>query len=221
VAEAWELVGRKCAKQAKLEEIYELASASIGLPVALDSPAIEAFRLQLQRYEGLNERRKWLDARAQELLADNVDFNRLIQMPGIAAITALTILAEAGDLRRFSHHRQFLKYCGLNLVKSQSGQTSGKETLSKRGNKRLRMIFWLAGLRAIHLRENEFRAKYQRYMNANPLDPDRKRKALTAIAAKMARVVYAVVKHRTDYQPFSDQRLPSGSIPLARAVEAS
>ena len=82
------------------------------------------------------------------------------------------------------------------------------------------MIFWLAGLRAIHLRENEFRAKYQRYMNANPLDPDRKRKALTAIAAKMARVVYAIVKHGTDYQPFSDQRLPSGSIPLARAVEA-
>ncbi len=152
---------------------------------------------------------------------DNADFNRLIQMPGIAAITALTILAEAGDLRRFGHHRQFLKYCGLDLVKNQSGQSSGKETLSKRGNKRLRMIFWLAGLRAIHLRENEFRAKYQRYMNANPLDQDRKRKALTAIAAKMARVVYAVVKHGTDYQPFSDQRLPSGSIPLTRAVEAS
>ena len=175
----------------------------------------------MQRYEELNERRKWLDARAQELLAENTDFNRLIRMPGIAAITALTILAEAGDLRRFGHHRQFLKYCGLDLVKSQSGQASGKETLSKRGNKRLRMIFWLAGLRAIHLRENEFRAKYQRYMNANPLDQDRKRKALTAIAAKMARVVYAVVKHGTDYQPFSDQRLPSGSIPLARAVEAS
>jgi hypothetical protein len=122
VGEAWDLVGRKCAKQAKLEEIYELASASIGLPVAIDSPAIEAFRLQLQRYEELNERRKWLDARAQELLADNADFNRLIRMPGIAAITALTILAEAGDLRRFGHHRQFLKYCGLDLVKSQSGQ---------------------------------------------------------------------------------------------------
>ncbi len=190
------------------------------LAVELDSPAIEAFRLQLQRYEELNQRRKWLDERAQALLVDNADFNRLIQMPGIAAITALTILAEAGDLRRFRHHRQFLKYCGLDLVKTQSGQSSGKETLSKRGNKRLRMIFWLAGLRAIHLRENEFRAKYQCYMSANPLDQDRKRKALTAIAAKMARVVYAAVKHGTDYQPFSDQRLPSGSIPLTRAVEA-
>lgn len=220
VDEAWELVGRKCAKQAKLEEIYEVAAASIGLPVDLDSPAIEAFRLQLERYQELNDRRKWLDGRAQELLADNADYQRLIQIPGIAAIAALTILAEGGDLRRFGHHRQFLNYCGLDLAKAQSGQTSGKETLSKRGNKRLRMIFWLAGLRAVHLRENEFRAKYQRYMSSNPLDQDRKRKALTAIAAKMARVVYAIVKHGTDYQPFSEQRLPSGSIPLTRAVEA-
>ncbi|MDQ2844066.1 MAG: IS110 family transposase [Acidobacteriota bacterium] len=37
------------------------------------------------------------------------------------------------------------------MAKSQSGQFRGKETLSKRGNKRLRMIFWLAGLRAVHL----------------------------------------------------------------------
>jgi hypothetical protein len=82
------------------------------------------------------------------------------------------------------------------------------------------MVFWLAGLRAIHLRENEFRNKYQRYLGSNPLDADRKRKALTAIAAKMARVAYAVVKNGTDYQPFFEQRLPSGSIPLTRAVEA-
>jgi transposase len=141
-------------------------------------------------------------------------------LPGVAAITALTILAEAGDMRRFGHHRQFLKYCGLDLAKSQSGQSRGKETLSKRGNKRLRMIFWLAGLRAVHLRENEFRAKYQRYLSSNPLDADRKRKALTAIAAKMARVAYGVVKNGTEYQPFFEQRLPSGSIPLTRAVEA-
>ncbi len=220
IAEAWNVVGKKVDKRAKLAEIYELAAHSIGLPVALESPAVETFRLQLERYAELNERRTWLDRRSQEVLASNPDFQRLIQLPGVAAITALTILAEAGDMRRFGHHRQFLKYCGLDLAKSQSGQSRGKETLSKRGNKRLRMIFWLAGLRAVHLRENEFRAKYQRYVSSNPLDADRKRKALTAIAAKMARVAYGVVKNGTDYQPFFQQRLPSGSIPLTRAVEA-
>ena len=49
-------------------------------------------------------------------------------------------------MRRFRHHRQFLKCCGLDHDSSQSGQSRGKEGLSKRGNKRLRMILvgWLA-----------------------------------------------------------------------------
>jgi hypothetical protein len=88
-------------------------------------------------------------------------------------------------------------------------------------NKRLRLAFWMAGLVAIHQRENAFRDKYERYLSATPFDADRKRKALTAVAAKMARVAYAVVKHGSDYQCFYEQRIPSGSIPLARAVEAS
>jgi transposase len=208
-------------KRAKLEEIYDLAGESIGIPVALDSAAVETFRLQLSRYAELNRQRDALDRRAQELLAGNLDFQRLQTLPGVGAITALTILAEAGDVRRFRHHRQFLKYCGLDLAKSQSGQSKGREVLSKRGNKRLRLAFWIAGLVAIHQRENAFRDKYERYLSATPFDADRKRKALTAVAAKMARVAYAVVKHGSDYQCFFEQRIPSGSIPLARAVEAS
>jgi transposase len=221
IAEAWKVAGGKVDKRAKLEEIYDLAGESIGVPVALDSPAIETFRLQLSRYAELNQQRAHLEHRAQELLRDHPDFQRLQTLPGIAAITALTILAEAGDLRRFRHHRQFLKYCGLDLAKSQSGQSKGREVLSKRGNKRLRLAFWMAGLVAIHQRENIFRDKYERYLSATPFDPDRKRKALTAVAAKMARVAYALVKHGSEYQRFFEQRIPSGSIPLARAVEAS
>jgi len=65
--------------------------------------------------------------------------------------------------------------------------------------------FWIAGLVAIHQRENAFRDKYERYLSATPFDADRKRKALTAVAAKMARVAYAVVKHGSDYQRFFEQ----------------
>jgi hypothetical protein len=78
----------------------------------------------------------------------------------------------------------------------------------------------MAGLVAIRQRENAFRDKYERYLRATPFDADRKRKALTAVAAKMARVAFAVVKHGSDYQCFFEHRIPSGSIPLARAVEA-
>src|SRR5438270_4579549 len=118
---------------------------SIGLPVSLESTAIAMFRLQLSRQVQLSTERKQLDETAHRLLADNADFRRLLTLPGIGAIMAFTILAQAGDLRRFGHHRQFLSYCGLDLSKTQSGQSRGRETLSKRGNKRLRMVFWMAG----------------------------------------------------------------------------
>lgn len=148
-----------------------MAAESIGLPVALESTAIDMFRLQLSRYLELNDQREQLDVRAQQMLSDNADFQRLQSLPGIGAVMALTILAEAADLRRFAHHRQFLKYCGLDLSKTQSGQSRGREKLSKRGNKRLRMVFWMAALRAVHMRENAFRDKYERYLADDPLMP--------------------------------------------------
>src|SRR6202023_2774115 len=214
--EAWNLIGRKVAKRAWLAEAYAMAAESMGLPVPVESTAIDMFRLQLSRYLDLTTQRKQLDEHAQQLLAANADFQRLQSLPGVGAVMALTILAEAGDLRRFRHHRQFLKYCGLDLAKIQSGQSRGHEKLSKRGNKRLRMVFWMAAVRAVHMRENAFRDKYERYLADDPFDADRKRKALTAVAAKMARVVYAVIKTGTDYQRFFELRVPGGSIPLAR-----
>jgi transposase len=217
VRAAWSVVGRKVNKQAKLEELYELAQRSIALPVAVDSVAIETVRLQLAQLRRLAELRQTLEARAHALLKDRADFQRLCSLPGVAAILALVILAEGGDLRRFPHHRQFLKYCGLDLAKCQSGQFRGRERLSKRGNARLRMAFWMAAQRAVRMNENSLRDKYERYTRQDSGNLDVRRKALTAVAAKMARVAYAVVKHD---QPYHEHALPSGSIPLKRAVGA-
>lgn len=42
---------------------------------------------------------------ADQLQAASQDYARLRQIPGIGPINALAILAEAGDLRSFDHHR--------------------------------------------------------------------------------------------------------------------
>ena len=219
--EAWDLVGRKVNKRTWIRELYDAACTSIGLPVATDDVAIETFRLQLRRYQQLIEQRDTLAETAHRLLQGRPDYESLRSVPGIGPVLALTILAEGGDLRRFSHHRQFLKYCGLDLAKSQSGQSRGQEKLSKRGNARLRFAFWFAATIAVRMRENSFRQKYERYMESDPLNADRKRKALTAVAAKMARVAYSLVKQQTTYRCYFETSLPRGSTPLCRAVGTS
>lgn len=153
------------------------------------------------------------------MLKERADYQRLRELPGIGPIIALVILAEAGDLRRFPHHRQFLKFCGLDLAKVQSGVRRGQERLAKRGNARLRCALWQAATVAIRMRENAFRDKYARYIAAAP-DADLKRKARTAVTAKLARVAYAVVKFSRPYRGRFEVGLPSGSIPLTTTLEA-
>ena len=217
---AWDAVGRKVAKTRLLADLYQLAHHSIGLPLAEDTAAIEAFRLALSRYGSLNEQRDALERRAHEMLKDRSDYQRLRSLPGIGPIIALVILAEAGDLRRFGHHRQFLKFCGLDLAKAQSGVRRGHEQLAKRGNARLRCALWQASISAIRMRENAFRDKYTRYIAADPDNADRRRKARTAVTAKMARVAYALVKFDVPYRGRFEVGLPSGSIPLNATLEA-
>jgi transposase len=69
--------------------------------------------------------RERIAEQAAMVLGDSPDSRRLMTVPGIGPANALTILAEAGDLRRFRHHRQFLSFCGLNLSTLQSGKSRG------------------------------------------------------------------------------------------------
>jgi len=204
----------KSVKLSKFEEIYELAQGSLGLPVEEDLTALDIFRMHLEELSYLEKRRRLLEERSQVLLETHHDFAVLTSLPGIGTIHALTILAEAGDLRRFSHHRQFLKYCGFDLSKQQSGKHIGSEVLSKRGNALLRRTFWMAACSAVRQPENSFHEKYKRYTTKDPKNKDLIRKALTAVAAKIARVAYSLVKNNSQYRPCHELRLPSGMTSL-------
>jgi transposase len=221
ISTAWSEVGRKVNKKNWLADFYETARESIGLPVGEDSESIEIFRTVLREHNHLCKLRKALETRAKRYLEDHPDYNRLQTIPGVGPIIALIILAEAGDLRRFSHHRKFLKFCGFSLSTQQSGAFRGTTKLSKYGNARLRYAFWIAATVAIRKRENTFRKKFVRYVEADPTDPDLKRKALTAVAVKIARVAYALITNGSDYRGYYESAVPSGRIPSRRAVEAT
>ena len=52
----------------------------------------------------------------------------------------------------------------------------------------------MAAQTAVRMRENSFRRKFDHYVRRNPLDADVRRKAYTAIAAKLARVIFGLIK---------------------------
>jgi transposase len=221
VQEAWALVGRKVSKARLLNDMYETARASTALPVAEGSAAIAMFRLVLAEARSLIRQRDRIEDLAHSMLSDHSDYKLLRTVPGIGPIHALTILAEAGDLRRFRHYRQFLKFCGLDLATCQSGTFRGRTKLSKYGNARLRRALWMAAQVAARQRDNSFRDKLGRYTARDRHDADLRRKAITALTAKMARVVHAVVKGRTEYRPFFERPVPGGRTSLCMGREGA
>lgn len=210
---AWEVVGRKVDKRNWLINFYQTAQESIGLPLEENSQAIDMFRVILHEHQGLCKRLKEIEETADSFLQGNNDYKKLLSIPGIGPILALMILAEVGDLRRFKHYRQFLKFCGFNLSTHQSGYFRGTSKISKYGNSKLRYAFWLAATVAIRMRENTFRKKFENYIKQDPNNDDLKRKGYTAVAAKMARVVFGIIKNETNYRCYFESVIPSGRIP--------
>lgn len=212
VKKAWDLVGRKVAKEEFLKDFYNTAKESIGLPVGKDSYALKMFKRVLGQHHDLCVKRQEMEDLAHQKLKDDRVYQILRTVPGIGPILALTIISETGEFDRFAHHRQYLKFCGLDLSTCQSGQFRGQSKLSKRGNRRLRCAYWFASTVAVRMRENTFRKKYSRYIQNDPDNADLKRKAIVGVAAKMARVCYGLVKNQSEYRPYYDEGIPSGEI---------
>jgi transposase len=63
---------------------------------------------------------------------------------GIGELTAVTILAELGDVSRFSSSRQAVRYCGLDVTVSQSDQRRAPGHISRQGPPALRWALYEA-----------------------------------------------------------------------------
>ena len=156
IANPWDVVGRKVAKERLLADIYETAKASVELPVGLDSDAIGMFRLVFGEGRNLIAQRNQIEDSAVALVKDLPDYQLLTSVPGTGPINAPTILAQAGELRRFAHHQQFLTFCEMDRTMIQSGPFRGQTKRSKYANARLRRTLWMAGQVAIVQRTNSF-----------------------------------------------------------------
>lgn len=66
--------------------------------------------------------------------------NALQAMRGIAAITAIGLMAEIGDLSRFDHPRKLMGYLGLVPSEHSSGERTSRGSITKTGNGHARRL---------------------------------------------------------------------------------
>ena len=118
-------------------------------------------------------------------------FHLLKSVWGIGPILALTIIYEIGDIKRFDSVQKFASYARLVKCKAESaGKTYGTQG-NKIGNAHLKWAFSEAAV--LYLRGNE---KAQRYLLTLQKRMS-KAKALSALAHKIGRCVYFMLKNET------------------------
>ena len=84
---------------------------------------------------GKNESALVRSLERDSLLVERVE--RLMTIPAVGPITALTWALEIGDVKRFSSIKKAISYCGLCGAERSSGNTVQRTPLSKQRNKHL------------------------------------------------------------------------------------
>lgn len=143
-----------------------------------------------------------LERSIQDLLAGNEslqkDIRLLTSIPGVGQTTALTVLAELGDLRRFSRSRQVSAMAGLSPAQFQSAERQYRTRINKNGNSHVRKALYFPAITACRL-HTRFADTYQR-LQANGLC---KKAARVAVMRKLLVTMRALLisgeTYREDY----------------------
>lgn len=174
------------------ETISKLKQQAAELPYAA-SPLLKAI-------EGLKAQQAELDRQLkavtekQEELAPLV--SELLKVPGIGRVTATAAVSRLTS-KEFGHPDQFVAYIGLDIAVRQSGKRNGDAGLTKQGDAELRRLFYLCAKANLRVAESPFRAQYERERKKGLTTTA----ALNAVARKLARLCWSLVKHRSSYDP--------------------
>ncbi|MFC6668458.1 IS110 family transposase [Deinococcus radiopugnans] len=130
----------------------------------------------------------------------------LTSIPGIGLLTASILLVETLQLSRMESSDQWAAYAGLSPVPRQSGSFTGRTHISKIGNGRLRRAFYLCALTASRMK-NAF-GNFYRHLIAQGKP---KKVALVALARKLLRVAFAVLKSGQKFDPSYRRQPPTAT----------
>ncbi|PWK40061.1 transposase [Pleionea mediterranea] len=134
----------------------------------------------------------------EQLSKSHDTYQRLMTVPGIGKILSSFIIASVGNGQQFKNGREFSAWIGLTPRQYASGDKSYLGKVSKRGNRTLRTLF-IHGARAAFTRCKQ-RDHYLFQWSEKIAARSSKPKAWVALANKLARIVWAMLVKKTEFQ---------------------
>lgn len=121
----------RCDRQ---QELNKLRRLQLGSSLATRTAA-RCIRELARDITDLNKRIAELDGEIARLLKEHD--NPLADLHGAGSNLAATIIAQAGDVRRFRNASAFARFCGAAPIPCGSGQTANRHRLHRGGNRQL------------------------------------------------------------------------------------
>ena len=119
---------------------------------------------------------------------------RLMQLPGIGVVMAMTILSAIGDIHRFENAGKLVGYSGLGAGVHDSGQEHIEKRITKSGRKELRWAMVEAAWRAVRM-SPYWKEQYEKHLKRMR----RPNQAIVVVARKLLVAVWHVLsKEETD-----------------------
>ena len=197
ICQIWREAKLRGAGEKRAQKLVDAATQSIGLK---GGTAVRQELWQLiEERELLDKQHSDIMALIEEILKQIPGADRLLSVPGAGVVTVAGFLSEVGDINRFSDPKQIQKLAGLAVVENSSGKRKGLPGISRRGRSRLRWVLYLAAMSMV--KNNKEMKTYHRYYTTRKKNPLKKIQSLMAIAGRIARIFYGILKNGTDYDP--------------------
>jgi transposase len=177
----------------RAQALYEAAVHSVGLQEGRKGILLE-IREIVSGLEACNRFIETVEEEMASYLQEIPYSNSLLSVKGIGEVTVAGLIGEVGDFRQFHTLGEVTKLAGFDLFEISSGEHKGHRHISKRGRPLLRKLLYFAAINTVR-KGGVMHACYQRYLERGMP----KTKALIAIARKLLRVLFALVRDHSQY----------------------
>ena len=133
---------------------------------------------------------------------DSNVYNILLSIRGIGKVYAAGIMAEIGNIDRFSHNSKLAKYAGLYWKRNQSGEFDSQDKKSsKKSNKYLR--YYLIEATSSCVRQGFPFIKDFYNIKYNEVTKHQHKRALVLSARKLERLIFGLLRKNQYYKPLN------------------
>jgi transposase len=180
----------------RVAAIYRLAQTSVGCR-GMEALFQEQLDAWMQDWTAFETQDQATQRRLATLVQASPAYADLNSIPGVGGMTIAAHLAHIPDPGRFPSASRVVKFFGLDVVERSSGQWNPTQRhISKRGSPIMRKALYNAALACLQ-HNPVLRAYYDRLIDRGK----RPKVALVALMAKLARLLFALHRDHTQWDP--------------------